>query len=148
MKSTSWLAAVCALILIGADGPEDAVKQELARFQGTWLAESIQIGPKKTPDESLKGFRLVVEGERWTVKTPGLKKSRMRLDPSKTPRHLDLIDEVGGRERITPCLYEFKNETLTVCRPYMQIDAARPEKIEPSGDFVGVTVWKREKEKK
>jgi uncharacterized protein (TIGR03067 family) len=145
MKPIRWLVAVCALTLVGAEGPDDLVKNELNKFQGTWKAASIQIGPKKTPDESLKGFRLVVEGDTWTVKTPGEKKSKIRLDPSKSPRHLDLIDDIAGKERVTKCIYEFKDDTLTVCRPYMQMNADRPTKFEAGGDFVGVTVWKREK---
>ena len=43
------------------------------------------------------------------------------------------------------CIYELKDDTLTVCRPYMQMDAPRPKKLEATGDFVGVAVWKREK---
>jgi uncharacterized protein (TIGR03067 family) len=137
--------AVCGLILLGADNPDDKTRKELARFEGSWVAESIQIGPKKTPAESVKQFKLTVEGDVWIIRTPGEKKSKIRLDPSKTPGHLDLIDEVAGKERVTRCLYEFKDDTLIVCRPYMQRDAERPKKIEASGDFVGVTVWKRQK---
>jgi uncharacterized protein (TIGR03067 family) len=145
MTSFRWLVAACALALVGADGPEDLARKELGKFQGSWVAESIQIGPKKTPDEALKSFRLVVEGDSWIVKTPGEKKSKLRLDPSKSPKHLDLVDEIGGKERITKCIYEFKDDTLSVCRPYMQMNADRPAKIQAGGDFVGVTVWKREK---
>ena len=145
MKSIRWLVAAGVLTLLGADGPEDPAKKEMARLQGTWVPESIQIGPKKTPRESLKGFKLTVDGDNWIMKTGGEKKSRFRLDPSKTPKQMDIIDEIAGKERISRCLYEIKDDTLTVCRPYMQMDAPRPDKIEPSGDFVGVTVWKREK---
>ncbi len=133
-------------MLLGVIGPDkDEEKKELAKFLGAWAAESIQIGPKKTPDESVKLFKLMVEGDVWIARTSGEKRSKIRLDPTKTPKELDLIDEVGGKERVIRCIYEFKGDTLRVCRPYMQIDAARPKKIEASGDFVGLTVWKREK---
>ena len=144
MKAFRWVTVLVAVALIAADEPE---KDELAKFQGTWVPESIQIGPKKTPEDSLKSIRLVVKGEDWTITTPGAKKYKLKIDPSKSPKHLDLIDEIGGKERVTPCLYEFKDDKLVVCRPYMQLAAKRPEKIEPDGEFIGVTVWKREKKK-
>jgi uncharacterized protein (TIGR03067 family) len=93
-----WFLVVCCLILVGAD--KDDEKKELARFQGAWVAESIQIGPKKTPEESLKFFKLVVEGDVWIARTNGEKRSKIRLDPSRSPKELDLIDDFGGKERI------------------------------------------------
>ncbi len=141
----SILIATCCVLVTGSDGPETAAKKELAKFQGSWAAASIQIGLKKTPNEDLKLFRLVIEGDVWIAKTKGEKRSKIRLDPSKSPKHLDLIDVVGEKERVVRCIYELKDDTLTVCRPYMQMDAPRPKKLEASGDFVGVAVWKREK---
>ncbi|WP_435018131.1 TIGR03067 domain-containing protein [Tundrisphaera sp. TA3] len=141
MQHLRWLILFAAVASVAADGPE---KDDLAKLQGEWVPESIQIGPKKTPAESLGSFRLTVEGDAWTMTTQGSKKYKVKIDPAKTPKHLDLIDEIGGKERVTPCLYEFRGDKLVVCRPYMQMKPNRPEKIEPDDTFIGVTVWKRE----
>ncbi|MFO0958913.1 MAG: TIGR03067 domain-containing protein [Isosphaeraceae bacterium] len=141
MQSLRWLSILGAFVLVAAAGPAD---DEASQFQGAWVPESIQIGTKTTPAESLKFFRLVVEGDAWTMTTQAPKKYKARIDPTKSPKHLDLIDEIGGKERVTPCLYEFRDGKLVICRPYMQMDAKRPEKIEPNADFIGVSVWKRE----
>lgn len=142
MQLLRWFAALGAVAMIAAGEPGEG---ESARFRGSWVPESIQIGTKNAPPESLKSFGLTVEGEVWTMTTQSPKKSRIRIDPSKTPKHLDLFEEVGGKERVTPHLYEYQDDILVVCRQYMQMNAKRPEKIEPNGDFIGVATWKREK---
>jgi uncharacterized protein (TIGR03067 family) len=142
MQVLRWLTVFAAVALVAADEP---AKTELAKLQGAWVPESIQIGTKKTPMESLKSFRLNIEGDVWTITTQAARKYQGKIDPSKSPKQLDLIDEIGGEKRVIPCLYEFKDDKLVVCRPYMQTNPKRPEKIEPSEDFIGVTVWKREK---
>ncbi|MDB5353466.1 MAG: hypothetical protein JWN86_4713 [Planctomycetota bacterium] len=123
----------------------DGARDELKKLQGTWRAESIQIGDKKTPDASLKSFRLTIVDDNWSLSTgAAARKSKLKINPSTDPKQLDLIDMVGGKERIVRCIYTIKGDTLTVCRPYMQVDAARPTKFAADEPFVGLSVWKRE----
>src|SRR3954447_17899147 len=63
-----WLLAVVPIVLVAADAPKDeAVKQELAKVQGTWQLVSAETDGKTAPDEQVKKTRVVIEGGKHTV---------------------------------------------------------------------------------
>jgi uncharacterized protein (TIGR03067 family) len=139
--------ALAALLLgpgAGSSPADDkAEKDEQKKFQGEWRAESIKTGDGSTPAEELKKFRLVIEGDRWTVETgAGKTEWTWKVDPSKSPRALD-ITTTSGKEVVVRCLYELKGDTLTVCAPLKDL-GERPKEIAVAPGF-SVAVWKRDK---
>jgi uncharacterized protein (TIGR03067 family) len=146
-----FLAALAlAALLLGLGAPrtlpadDKAEKEEQKKFQGHWRPESIKTGNTSLSAEELKKLRLVIEGDKWTVETAtGKTEWTWKADPSKSPKTLDFHREYEGIETDMRCLYELKDDTLTVCAPVKNL-SQRPKQI-AGGEDVSIAVWKREK---
>ncbi len=59
------------------------------------------------------------------------------IDPSKSPKCLDLTARVGGAEIKVPAIYEISGDDLKVCIPLIEsgksLDLKRPERFETKG---------------
>ena len=133
--------------VLHAEEPSEAVKKDLELLQGSYTAESIQMGegPGLKP-EALKSFPLKIEGDSWTLGNS--LRTKIKLDPTQNPKHLDMLVDIGGEKpRLIRCIYEYKDDTLTVGRAYQQVDGERPTKFEAKGIF-GVAVYKKVKPEK
>jgi uncharacterized protein (TIGR03067 family) len=142
---TRLLMIVAVGLLLAADKADDAIKAEIKKLQGDWEAQSLQSLDAKTPEEDLKGLRLVIDGDKWTNYRGDKKGTELtwKVDPSKDPKHLDLTVTRNGKKVVVLCVYELKGDTLTVCRPFKN-PGERPTKIAPA-EGTGVAVWKRVK---
>src|SRR5207249_874334 len=107
MKRRGWFL-LSALCLIAADAPaEEAVKKELANFQGDWKLVSAERDGK--PDESFKGYHSIIKGNQLTGKQGDMTMtSTIKIDPTRTPKTIDvtLVDGPDkGKTRLG--IYEF-----------------------------------------
>src|SRR5262245_15548082 len=97
MTRTALLLMTVAL-LGAADAPKDEIKNETAKFQGTWKAVSIERdGEKAMPNEQLKRLTLVIEGDKRTIKVGDevVSLGTFRLDPSQKPKAIDVTVSEG-----------------------------------------------------
>ena len=119
----------------------DPVKEELRRLQGEWeeVSESLHgVERPSAPGRALDAYR----GDRVTVRGPDGKVSarwRVALDPTRSPKHMDLVGEKG---KLVRCLYELDGDALTVCNG--TDPKARPKALSP-GQGVWVRKLKRKK---
>jgi steroid delta-isomerase-like uncharacterized protein len=95
----------------------DPHQDELAKFQGTWVAVAFEREGVKTPEEHLGAVRLVIEGDRYRYSEPGGGfEGRFRLDPTRRPKEIDSIPTTGEhRGKVAPGIYEIDGETHRVC---------------------------------
>jgi uncharacterized protein (TIGR03067 family) len=102
--------------LVAADNPkDDAVKDEMAKFQGAWKFVSMEVGGTKKPDADFAKYTVVLNGDQWTV-SEGNKiaaQIKFKVDPTREPKTIDLID--ADKKRLIRGIYSFKGDTLTVC---------------------------------
>lgn len=108
-----WDQAGLIQSLRGLDSHQD----ELAKFQGTWVAVAFEREGVKTPEEHLGTVRLVIDGDRYRYSEPGGGfEGRYRLDPTKRPKEIDSILTTGEhRGKVAPGIYEIDGETHPVC---------------------------------
>lgn len=100
----------------------NAVMTELEKLHGTWIAVSAEKQGNRVPEEELKRaeLRLVIEGEEFTITTAraageGMK-GKLKIDPAKKPKSIDLTAEVaGGRISTATGIYELDGDTLKLC---------------------------------
>jgi uncharacterized protein (TIGR03067 family) len=121
---TRTLLALVALgLLVAADDPkpadEEAVKKELAKFQGEWKTESIvQDGESVIPEEELKNLRLAITGDRRVLKVGDEMKSdaTFTLDPSASPKRITIAVSAGAlKGKKLNGIYEVTDDTHTIC---------------------------------
>jgi uncharacterized protein (TIGR03067 family) len=145
MRSCCLLAAT-ALCLIAAQKPDDAVKKELAKLQGTWKFISLEAGGNKLPEDNYKDAVLLIEGDKHTTKHgPVTYSGTLKIDPSKKPKTIDVHFTDGPEKGKTSFgIYELDGETLKICIGL--VDKPRPSEFaSKAGSGHVLEVLKREK---
>jgi uncharacterized protein (TIGR03067 family) len=108
-----------ALMMVAADDPKDAVKKEYDKFEGTWKMESFTVDGKPTPIETFAQFRMTLTGENFTTVTAdGKTNGTYKVDPSKSPKTIDITFTGGQLDGLTMLgVYELDGDTYKVCLP-------------------------------
>jgi uncharacterized protein (TIGR03067 family) len=114
------IALLASLCLIAAEPDEEAVKKELKKLDGTWLASQTSVeNDNGKLVKFTQNFRLVIRDEdRFTLfqkfsdekEFKELATGTFTVDPGKKPREMDMkyIDQEGASK----CIYEFDGTTL------------------------------------
>ncbi len=122
IRHTKRLALVLAAgLLLAANGQKpDAVKEEMAKFQGAWKAVSIERNGEKAidDDDALKQLTLTVKGDTRTI-TAGdetVSVGTFKLDPSQKPKAIDITVSKGPLEgKPLRGIYEIDGDTHKIC---------------------------------
>lgn len=137
----AFLSTTClvAYVLAGDD-------QEFKKLNGTWLIVSGEMRGEKLPAEAFGKLELILKDGTYTVHAKGKADiGTCRVDPKKKPKELDLIGTDGpNKGRTMLCIYELKDDTLTVC--YDMAGKQRPTEFKtPEGkdNKVFLAVYKR-----
>jgi uncharacterized protein (TIGR03067 family) len=103
-------------------------KSELKSLAGKWQVSDAEIDGKKVT-ETFKDVVLTIENGNYTVKLgPTEDKGTVTIDASKKPKTMDVTGTEGvNRGKTFPCLYEMKDDTLTIC--YGLDFATRPAEL-------------------
>jgi uncharacterized protein (TIGR03067 family) len=153
---TKWRIPLLLVVglLLAADSPEDVVKKE--KLVGAWKVVSLEANGQKIPAEAIKDFQFIFTADSLTRKKGGKAESGAgyKLDPSKSPKWIDMTGTTDGKEQSVPGLYQLEGDTLTLCfrADYKKKDGKpnenqkRPEKLDGGeGSEQVLMVLKREK---
>ena len=95
-----------------------AVKDELKRHQGTWIATSSTYDGQKAPEDIVRSIKRIVERDHvvWERDGKRFAGTKIELDPTREPKTIDVIPD-GGRNRGERVLgiYKLEDDTLTIC---------------------------------
>jgi uncharacterized protein (TIGR03067 family) len=130
MKS-SLLLVSCVLLRLAAPVQDD-VRQELAKFEGTWQTVYVEIDGKPFKGD-FKNDRLVIAGKNYQLTGPKVKmEGTIKIDPSKNPRHMDTeVTDGDGKGTKTVGIYELDGQNLMVC--YCMVPGDRPTDFSTKG---------------
>ena len=139
-----------AALAISPSWAEDdqAVRKDLAQFQGEWTMVSGTADGQAMPDTLRTTARRVCKGAETTVTVGGqlMLKARFTIDPSKTPRTIDYQMTDGwtkGKKQLG--IYELEGDTVKFC--FGAPDGERPADFTSKpGDRRTLSVWQRKKE--
>jgi uncharacterized protein (TIGR03067 family) len=148
------LLGASVLVSAGGSGKDDPAKSDLAKLRGTWVTVSLVNNGKtlvdaKTPPEPGPVTKLGYDGTTWIIKVGDktVATGKFKIDATKTPKQIDIMDETGVRnERTKLGIYELKGDIYRYClapagKPRPTAFASK----DGSGDSLGV--MKREKPK-
>jgi uncharacterized protein (TIGR03067 family) len=104
-------------LLLAADSPEVAIKKEKEKLVGTWDVVSVEANGNKIPDQATKDFRYIFTAESVTRKMRDKAESGAGywLDPSKSPKWIDMTGKKDGKDHAVPGLYSLEADTLKLC---------------------------------
>jgi uncharacterized protein (TIGR03067 family) len=100
-----------------ADDKAD-IEKEVRKFQGTWTIESSVTGGQEIPRDQLKGFIVIFEGNKHTLKMGDavVQVGTQKLDLSKSPKAIDVaITEGPSKGAVMLGIYENDGDTLKAC---------------------------------
>jgi uncharacterized protein (TIGR03067 family) len=104
--------------LLPAHDDDQAIKDELARHQGTWHASTSVYDGQEAPAEIVRSITRTVEKDHVVWKRDGksFAGTRIELDPSRDPKAIDVIPD-GGKDRgeRVPGIYKLEDDRLTIC---------------------------------
>jgi uncharacterized protein (TIGR03067 family) len=136
--------------------PPRPADPDLARLQGTWSTVSLINNGKtltaENPAEDLPPkpgpiTTLAYEGDRWLVKVNGqtVATGFTRLDSSKTPKEIDILDESGTKnEKAQLGIYQLDGDTYRYC--LAPAGKPRPKEFaSPEGSGISLGVSRRGK---
>lgn len=115
----SYFLMVLLLGLLSRTGPakEDA-ESDAEKFQGKWKVVSAEEGGRKTPDEAIKDFKMIITREKIRYKfRDDTKVSTYKLDSTKNPKWCDITDDVHTSLGI----YQLEGDQLKICVPNMGV---------------------------
>lgn len=126
--------------------PANDAKKDLERMQGTWVMYALEINGKDVPADKTQNTFLTIKADVYMTKVkdkevPGF---RLKLDPSKTPKAVDMIQtQPDGSEKLSKGIYTFEKDTLKICRG-LAPEQDRPNQFAtwPNTNYFVVT-WKK-----
>jgi uncharacterized protein (TIGR03067 family) len=137
--TTRCVAVVAVILLAGGFGAADDRKEATDKLQGEWMLVSMEISGKKVDDNKVKSSKLVIKGNEWTA--PSGPKFTFTIDPSKSPKQLDLRSSRDGMDMTWQGIYKIEGDTLTFCRSH-GAGGERPTEFK-GGEGVVLMVFKR-----
>jgi uncharacterized protein (TIGR03067 family) len=152
MTFSGFLILTAGLLLAAHAPGKDLPNDDLAKLQGTWSTVSMVSDGKTLVGENVPAkpgptTKLAYEGDQWKIivgdKT--VASGITRIDSTKTPKEIDILDETGVKNGQTKLgIYELDGDTYTYC-------LAPPGKPRPTefsskeGSGYSLGVSKREK---
>ncbi|QEL15279.1 TIGR03067 domain-containing protein [Limnoglobus roseus] len=109
------LFALLTVVLVSGFARADD-KTEMKALAGKWTVADAEVDGKKV-SETFKNLELVLEGGNYTVKVGGMEdKGTVTVNTAKAPKAMDVSGTEGpNRGQTYPCIYELKDDTLTIC---------------------------------
>ncbi|HKI34211.1 MAG TPA: TIGR03067 domain-containing protein [Gemmataceae bacterium] len=113
-------------------GQEDPSAKELKALEGDWKVVGLEEGGRKASEDDVKAMRWTFRGSEMQGMNPGEKagdKCKVKIDPSKGPKHIDLTTLEGElKGKTLEGIYKLEDDRLTICLR----DEKAPEKGRPT----------------
>jgi uncharacterized protein (TIGR03067 family) len=97
---------------------DDAIKVELKKHQGTWVATSSIYDDQAAPEAIVRSIKRIVTDDHvvWERDGKRFAGTKIELDLSRDPKTIDLIPDGGPHrgERILG-IYKLEDDKLTIC---------------------------------
>jgi uncharacterized protein (TIGR03067 family) len=125
----SLLGLMFASTLVG----QDQQKKDINALQGSWQVTSGEGSKTKLTPMEAKAIQLVFNEDSLTIKEgQGNINQKIRLDPNKTPKRIDLVStDSKTKDRVYQGIYEINGEFAKIC--FSEYGEQRPDEFAAEG---------------
>jgi uncharacterized protein (TIGR03067 family) len=109
---------IIALAVAAPAPPDDANAKALKALQGTWKLVAVEEKGGELKENKDSDLQFTFEGNvlLWREGKPEPKRFKAKIDPSKSPAHIDITAETAeGQTRTAHAVYGLKDNRLTIC---------------------------------
>lgn len=94
-----------------------SMKEELAKLQGAWSIVALEVDGQTMTEGTFRGSQIVVSGNAFeTISMGATYRGKLKVDPKKTPRMLDLLFEAGPEKgNRSLAIYELDGDSWRIC---------------------------------
>ena len=136
---------LAVMLLMAANAQAADLTEDEKALQGSWTLVSGEADGEKLPEKEIKGGKLVLKGNDYTVELPGKEtvKGVQKLDSAKDPGTIDITDANGPNKGKT-CrgLYKLTDDEFRVV--FGAPGKPRPTKFATEADSgQWMHVWKK-----
>jgi uncharacterized protein (TIGR03067 family) len=148
MRRIALSILAAGFLVAAAPAPDDAVKKEMAKLEGTWSVTALTNDGKKGKDEDIRKIRVILKGDNYTAKVGDMvvEGGTWTIDPTRKPKSIDATATSGddkGKKSLG--IYELDGDTLKMCFGPAGKDE-RPKEFESKeGSKYEMGVYKRDK---
>jgi uncharacterized protein (TIGR03067 family) len=114
MKAVVLTFTAAAVLLVGGQGDEAALKKERARLKGTWKITKFET--PKGEDENWRDAMLVLgeDGSLELRKGDDTKKATFKLNPAAKPKEIDISPD-DDANKVMKGIYKIEKDVLKLC---------------------------------
>jgi uncharacterized protein (TIGR03067 family) len=105
-------------------------KDDIKKLQGEWVVVSVEAQGKQL--QATVGQKLTIKDNEWTPPGAPNAKFMLKLDPSKTPKEIDLTSGTDTFRGI----YKLDGDTFTFCSTYANGQRPKEFKADPAVFFM------------
>jgi len=142
------ILVILTFLAFGQSAHQDSTgSDDVERLQGTWNFVLLEVEGAKLPEAMLSGSKIIIKGENFKSISAGVTyEGKIKIDPAKTPRTLDLIFTDGPEKgRTSLGIYDLTGDDLKICLSLA--GSTRPtEFVSKPGSGFAFEVLKREKQ--
>ena len=144
---SSIATSFAVVMLLSAHAHAADTSNDLKAAQGIWTLSSGEVDGKPLTEKQLKGGKLEIKGDGYTVKLADHETltGTQKMDPTKSPKAIDITDSNGPNKGKTSLgIYEIKGDEFRVV--FAATGKPRPTKFATtanSGQWMHV--WKKAK---
>ncbi len=114
MTRFAMLAVTLGLV---AAAPVPEKKDELKKFEGTWLFTRWELAGEALPEESLLDASFSVKGDKYTFQMGmATEEGTIKLDPARKPATIDLTITSGpDKGKVQLGIYRIERDAIVLC---------------------------------
>jgi len=139
MRALAFLT-LAGFVALAGQTPPAAAADDKDNLQGKWKVSKLELPPdlaeaQAFADAIAKEIDFVVKDDVITATVPKEKepgKATFKLDPTKTPKQIDITDATGKSKETIQAIYKFDGDTLLVAMPTDK-SVPRPTEFKASG---------------
>jgi uncharacterized protein (TIGR03067 family) len=131
------------------DKDKEAVKKEMAKFNGTWNYESMEVNGEKMYLDQFKTAKMVLKDGTFSMSQGDITyKGTFKVDPTKKPKEIDITFKEGPEKgKSISGIYELTEDTYKICHAMGGKDRPK-EFVSKKGGNTAMAVMKKQKDKK